>query len=123
MARRTEAVMHHCSLPQIVLTFLLLSALAPIGRAAEQTVGKTIRDATGLRFKTVESVIRRNIISTRTPYGYKIKSVDVDSPGARAGLKAGDVLLEWDGKSIKSRKDLSEWLADAERGKPIPIKY
>lgn len=118
-----EDVMHYRSLPQLALTFLLLSAVAPVGNAAEHSVGQSIRDATGLRFSSVESIIRRNVISTRTPYGFKIKSVDAASAGARAGLKSGDVLLEWDGKPIKSRKKLNDWLADAERGKPIPIIY
>lgn len=118
-----EALMTTRWLLHIILTFGLLSAVTPLGIAAERTATRTIRDATGLRFKAVESVIRRNIISTRTPHGFKIKSVDADSPAAKAGLKKNDVLLEWDGKPIESRKDFSQWLTDAERGKPIAIKY
>jgi S1-C subfamily serine protease len=82
-----------------------------------------IRNATGLRFRVIESVIRRNIISTSTPYGYKIRSVDADSPAARAGLKKGDVLLTWDGQPIKSRKDLRNWIDAAEANAEIPIHY
>lgn len=116
--------MHSRSLPRILLALVLLSAVAPRAEsAAGRTAGQTIRDATGLRFKTVESIIRRNIISTSTPYGFKIKSVDADSPAARAGLRKGDVLLEWDAKPIKSRTEFSQWLDDAERGKPVAIRY
>jgi hypothetical protein len=45
----------------------------------KEDVDAIIRDATGLRFRVLESIIRRNIITTRTPYGFKIKSVDDDS--------------------------------------------
>ncbi len=89
----------------------------------KEDVDAAIRTATGLRFRVLESVIRRNITSTRTPYGFKVRSVDGDSPASRAGLKKGDVLLEWDGRPIKSRADLKKWLDEAERGVEIPIKY
>jgi membrane-associated protease RseP (regulator of RpoE activity) len=99
------------------------AVVASDDQAQKVDVDDVIRNATGLRFRVVESVIRRNIISTRSPYGYKIRSVDADSPASRAGLKKGDVLLEWDSQPIKSRKDLAKWIDDAERGAAIAIKY
>jgi membrane-associated protease RseP (regulator of RpoE activity) len=94
-----------------------------LANATDEDVDAAIRSATGLRFRTLESIVRRNIISTRTPYGFKIKSVDADSAGAAAGLKKGDVLLEWDGRPLKSRADLKQWLDEAQPGVEIPIKY
>jgi S1-C subfamily serine protease len=121
-------------MPIVVIAIMSISApeatpsicSTPCAMAAaplSQTAGEAIRKATGLRLSVLESVIRRNIISTRTPYGYKVRSVDDDSPGSRAGLKPGDVLLEWDGQPIKSRTELRRWIDESERGAAIPIKY
>lgn len=51
----------------------------------------------------------------------QIVSVEGSSPAAKAGLKAGDELLKFDGKSVGDR-DLSK-LTAAKKGQTVPITY
>jgi S1-C subfamily serine protease len=52
--------------------------------------------------------------------GLLVKSVDADSPAARAGLRAGDVVVRMNGQSVSSRED---WLhaLQASHGKSIAV--
>jgi serine protease Do len=44
-------------------------------------------------------------------------------PAAKAGLRSGDVIVEFDGKPIKSPKELTEIVADTPVGKTASLKY
>lgn len=46
-----------------------------------------------------------------------------DSPAARAGLRSGDVIIEFDGKPVTSPKQLTEMVVDTPVGKTVPVKY
>lgn len=54
--------------------------------------------------------------------GVLISAVDEDSPAARAGLRAGDVVTRVNGKAIENGRDLVEALRDAE-GDTATIEY
>ncbi|MFY9556926.1 MAG: Do family serine endopeptidase [Blastocatellia bacterium] len=45
------------------------------------------------------------------------------SPAANAGLRSGDVIVEFDGKRVTSPKQLTEMVADTPVGKATQIKY
>src|SRR5262249_23408673 len=45
------------------------------------------------------------------------------SPAASAGLRSGDVIVEFDGKHVTSPKQLTEMVADTPVGKPTQLKY
>jgi serine protease Do len=53
--------------------------------------------------------------------GVLVTSVDEGSPAARAGLKAGDVILEVGSQAIEDGADLREAVAKAEDGQPVTI--
>ncbi len=46
-----------------------------------------------------------------------------DSPAATAGLRSGDVIVEFDGKKVTSPKQLTEMVADTPVGKTASVKY
>jgi serine protease Do len=48
---------------------------------------------------------------------------DAASPAAKAGLRSGDIIVEFDGKGVKSPKQLSEIVADTPVGQSVKIKY
>jgi len=55
-------------------------------------------------------------------HGVLVTAVEPDSPAAKAGLQAGDVILEFDGKPIEHGADLREHVADAEGGGALSVK-
>lgn len=59
----------------------------------------------------------------REKEGVLILSVADDSPAARAGLRAGDVILEIDGDAIRDKEDLIDAISEREAGEEIEIKY
>jgi S1-C subfamily serine protease len=53
--------------------------------------------------------------------GVLVTSVDAEGPAAKAGVKAGDVLLKFDGKAIEDAGDLRDAVAAAEGGKEVAL--
>ena len=51
--------------------------------------------------------------------GLLVTDVDDDSPAAKAGLRAGDVLLSFDEKKLEDGSDLRDALRQAEAGRPL----
>lgn len=54
--------------------------------------------------------------------GALVNTVRQDSPAARAGLKAGDVVIEVDGKSVKGEQDVARAIAEKKEG-DVAITY
>ena len=54
--------------------------------------------------------------------GALIGNVYPDSPAAKAGMKRGDIVLEFDGKKIEDPFDLSAFVAETEIGKKVAMK-
>ena len=53
--------------------------------------------------------------------GVLVSSVDADGPAARAGMKAGDVVLKFDGKAVEDGDALREAVSAAEGGKAVTV--
>jgi C-terminal processing protease CtpA/Prc len=88
----------------------------------EQSAASAIHKSLGVEFAVLESRIRRSIIRTRTPYGFKISKVEKGSPAARAGWKEGDVLLEWNHQPVKTLVGLASAIKEARSGASARFK-
>jgi S1-C subfamily serine protease len=53
--------------------------------------------------------------------GVLVTSVDADGPAAKAGIKAGDVILKLGGDTVADGDDLREALGGAEGGSEVPV--
>lgn len=53
--------------------------------------------------------------------GVLVTSVEADGPAGKAGMKAGDVVLKFDGKAIGDGSDLREAVSEAEGGAEVTI--
>jgi serine protease Do len=53
--------------------------------------------------------------------GVLVTTVEADSPAAKAGLKAGDVVLKFDGKAIEDAADLREAVNAADGGTEVTL--
>jgi serine protease Do len=65
-------------------------------------------------------VTRYNLSVAR---GVLITSVVADSPADAAGLKAGDVIISIDAKTVDSVSDLNEYLHNSRIGQTVTLKY
>jgi serine protease Do len=55
--------------------------------------------------------------------GALIGDLSPDGPAAKSGLRNGDVITEFDGRPVKSSKQLTEFVADTPVGKPIKLNF
>ena len=58
----------------------------------------------------------RDFFGVEKGAGLLVKSVKKDSPAAKAGLKAGDVITKIDGKSVSNTFDISRALSAKKEG-------
>lgn len=89
----------------------------------ETTAASRVRAAIGCEFAILESKIRRSIISTDTPYGFKVAAVDAGSPADKAGVEAGWLLMEWEGRPIREIAQLDQWLWTVPAGGEVVVDY
>ena len=53
--------------------------------------------------------------------GILVTSVDAEGPAGKAGMKAGDVILKFEGKTIEHGGDLRDAVGAAEGGKDVSV--
>jgi len=61
-------------------------------------------------------------LSRELAEGVAVDEVFADSPGAKAGLKAGDVIVRFDGQEVKKYEDLSNRLRRKKAGNTVAVK-
>ncbi len=75
----------------------------------------------GLDYQPVEGQLAE-YFGVEQGAGILITGVVDDGPAFKAGLKAGDILLELDGKKVSERRDLFRLVAGLEPGSEIAVK-
>ncbi|MDB5652117.1 MAG: protease Do [Hyphomicrobiales bacterium] len=82
--------------------------------------GETRRGWLGVRIQNVDDAIAESLKlgSTR---GALVAVVDDKGPGKPAGLKAGDVILKFDGRDVKESRDLPKLVASTPVGKAVTV--
>jgi serine protease Do len=88
--------------PEAVQAVRMLAS-APGGR-----IGVTIRDLTDEDAKTKAAA-----------GGVAIEEVEPDSPAAKAGFKAGDVVVEFDGERVRSSRQFSRLVQESANGRTV----
>jgi len=53
--------------------------------------------------------------------GAKVRSVEKDSPAEKAGLKEGDVVVRFDGETVRSASQLARLVRETPAGRSVPI--
>jgi serine protease Do len=77
--------------------------------------GKVERGRLGITIQDVDQALAQDF-GLQQPSGALISSVEPESPGARAGLKPGDVILKFDGHEIPDSTDLPPLVASVKPG-------
>jgi serine protease Do len=83
--------------------------------------GETKRGWLGVRIQVVTKEIA-DIEKLGEPRGALVASVAEKSPSDKAGIKAGDIILEFNGTKIKEMKELPKIVAQTKVGKIVDVK-
>ena len=83
--------------------------------------GETRRGWLGVRIQEVTKEIAE-VEKLKKPEGALVASVGENSPADRAGIKAADIILEFDGKKIDTMRTLPKVVANTKVGKSVQLK-
>ena len=83
--------------------------------------GETKRGWLGVRIQEVTKEIAE-VEKLKKPEGALVASVSENSPADKAGIKAGDIILEFDGKKVDTMRTLPKLVAQTEVGKRVILK-
>ena len=83
--------------------------------------GETKRGWLGVRIQVVTKEIA-DIEKLGEPRGALVASVAENSPSDKANIKAGDIIIEFNGTPIKEMKELPKIVAQTEVGKTVDVK-
>tara|TARA_B100000575_G_scaffold293311_1_gene304249 strand:+ start:47 stop:1450 length:1404 start_codon:yes stop_codon:yes gene_type:complete len=83
--------------------------------------GETKRGWLGVRIQEVTKEIA-DVEKLKKPTGALVASVGQNSPAEKAGIKAGDIILEFDGKRIDTMRTLPKVVANTKVGKSVELK-
>ena len=83
--------------------------------------GETKRGWLGVRIQKVTKEIA-DVEKLDEPRGALVASVAENSPSDKAGVKSGDIILEFDGTNIKEMTELPKIVAQTEVGKTVEVK-
>ena len=83
--------------------------------------GETKRGWLGVRIQDVTKEIAE-VEKLDKPRGALVASVAENSPSEKAGIKDGDIILEFNGKKINQMKELPAIVAKTEVGKNVEVK-
>ncbi len=83
--------------------------------------GETKRGWLGVRIQEVSKEIAE-VEKLKKPKGALVASVGENSPADKSGIKAGDIILEFDGKDINTMRTLPKVVANTKVGKSVELK-
>ena len=83
--------------------------------------GETKRGWLGVRIQDVTKEIAE-VENLGKPRGALVASVAENSPSEKAGVKSGDIILEFDGQAIQQMKELPMIVAKTKVGKSVKVK-
>ena len=83
--------------------------------------GETRRGWLGVRIQEVTKEIAE-AVELKKPEGALVASVGEKSPADKAGVKAGDIILEFDGKKIDKMRTLPKVVANTKVGKNVKLQ-
>ena len=83
--------------------------------------GETKRGWLGVRIQEVTKEIAE-VEKLKKPEGALVASVSENSPADKAGIKAGDIILEFDEKSVDTMRALPKLVAQTKVGKRVTVK-
>ncbi len=101
--------------------FAIPSNIARTVIAQLKTKGKVIRGWLGVKIQKVTPAIAKGF-GLKKPEGALVAQVLKGTPADKAGMKPGDIIVKFDGKEVKSFRDLPFYVASTPPGKKVKIE-
>jgi serine protease Do len=84
--------------------------------------GRTKRGWMGVRIQGISEDVAKSL-GLKNEDGALIASVTKDGPADKAGIQAGDVVVEFNGVKIREVRDLTKTVAATRIGATVPVKF
>jgi serine protease Do len=97
----------------------LLAVLPAIG--LPQAIGAE-RSFLGIQLQPLTEDLAKAFGVSPSTHGIVVSGVRDDSPAAKVGVKAGDVIVEYDGQAVARPRDLADRVAATPIGKTVTMK-
>lgn len=101
--------------------FSIPSVLAKNVTSQLQEFGRTRRGWLGVRIQTVTDEIAEGLGLESTD-GALVAGVTPDGPAEKSGLKAGDIILEFNGERVATMRVLPRMVAETDIGREVPVR-
>jgi serine protease Do len=85
--------------------------------------GKVTRGYLGVTLQPITPALARTVGFSGTDGALVTDLAKGDAPAAKAGLRSGDVIVEFNGKPVKSPRELTDLVADTPVGTAARVKY
>ena len=95
-----------------------VATTAPRARAAQ--IVRTDRAYLGIGVRDVDSEVAKKL-NLKDVRGVEITQVEENSPAAKAGIKDGDVVLEYNGQAVEGGEQLSRLVRETPIGRAVKI--
>ena len=105
------------------INYINTQELTNLQEVADQLLkyGETKRGWLGVRIQVVTKEIAE-VEGMTEPKGALVASVSDNSPAYKAGIKPGDIIVEFDGQEVDTMRTLPKIVAKAEVGKRVIVK-
>lgn len=84
--------------------------------------GKVIRGYLGVTITEVTPEKAKGL-GLNTTEGALVNDVQPDTPASKAGIQSGDLIISFDGKTVKNQHELTDTVARTPVGKKVEVKF
>ncbi len=106
----------------IGIGFAVPTALAAPVIAQLKEYGRTHRGWLGVKIQEVSEEVAESV-GLGKPRGALVIEVSKGSPADKAGMKAGDIIIAFDGREVTEMRFLPRMVAETKIGKTVPVTY
>lgn len=110
--------------------FLVGSMAAAVSTLVAQTAGTQERterprmlmlDGRGAQLGVSVSDLKGDELKGAASGGVRVDDVDEDSPAAKAGIREGDIVVEFDGERVRSSRQFARLVQESPDGRPVKL--